>query len=86
LSTAEKAKQWEKFRGVSGCDEQTLRAIKDAADPLRHGGMADMTSDERAKLFTMTWKVVDGYLNRANAALDDARESPKETVASGPVI
>ena len=63
LSTAEKSTQWEKFREVSRCDEQTLRAIKAAADPLRHGGVSGASSDDRAKLFTSTWDVVDGYLN-----------------------
>ena len=63
LSAAEKPKQWEKFREVSGCNEQTLRAIKAAADPLRHGGASGCSSDERAKLFTSTWSVVDGYLS-----------------------
>lgn len=62
LSTAEKSIQWEKFREVSGCDEQTLRAIKAAADPLRHGGVSGGSSDDRAQLFTSTWDVVDGYL------------------------
>jgi hypothetical protein len=66
LSTDEKVKQWEKFREVSGCDEQTLHAIKATADPLRHGEVSRMTSDERAKLFRMTWNVVDGYLNSTN--------------------
>lgn len=63
MSTAVKAEQWGKFREVSGCDEPTLRTIKEAADPLRHGGIAGMTAAEREKLFTATWDVVDGYLN-----------------------
>ncbi len=63
LSDAGKAKQWEKFREVSGCSEQTLRVIKAAADPLRHGGTFGVNAEDRAKLFTSTWDVVDGYLN-----------------------
>lgn len=62
LSTAGKAKQWEKFREVTECDEQTLFSIKTAADPLRHGDIAVTTSNDREKLFTVTWNVVDGYL------------------------
>jgi|SRR5918996_1913116 hypothetical protein len=62
LSSAEKSKQWEKFREVSGCDEQTLHAIKVAADPLRHGEAAGISSEDRENLFTSTWDVVDGYL------------------------
>jgi hypothetical protein len=63
LSSADKAKQWEKFREVSGCTEDTLRAIKAAADPLRHGAPGDATSKDRARLFTSTWDVVEAYLN-----------------------
>jgi hypothetical protein len=63
LSDADKWKQWEKFREVSGCSEQTLRVIKVAADPLRHGEVSGVNAEDRAKLFTSTWDVVDGYLN-----------------------
>jgi hypothetical protein len=62
LSDAEKPKQWEKFWEVSSCDEQTLRTIKAAADPLRHGEVFGVNANERATLFTRTWDVVDGYL------------------------
>ncbi|MBK5051424.1 hypothetical protein [Paraburkholderia domus] len=63
LTDAGKPKQWEKFREVSGCTEETLRSIKSAADPLRHGEASGGTSEGRAKLLTDTWDVVDGYLN-----------------------
>jgi hypothetical protein len=63
LSAAEKSKQWEKFREVSGCDEQTLRLIEAAADPLRHGDVSGSTSDDLAKLLMSTWNIVAGYLN-----------------------
>ena len=63
LSNADKPRQWEKFREVAGCTKDTLRAIKEAADPLRHGQPVGATSDGRAKLFTATWGVVDAYLN-----------------------
>lgn len=62
LSEAEKPKQWEKFREVSGCEEQTLRTIKEAADPLRHGEVSGVDSNEREMLFTSTWDIVEGYL------------------------
>jgi hypothetical protein len=63
LSDADKSDQWEKFREVSGCSEETLRAIKAAADPLRHGEVSGIDSEDRAKLFTSTWDVVDRYPN-----------------------
>lgn len=63
LSDADKSKQWEKFREVSGCSEETLRDIKAAADPLRHGEASGADAEDREKLFMSTWDVVDGYLN-----------------------
>ncbi|WP_231636502.1 hypothetical protein [Burkholderia sp. MSHR3999] len=63
LTDAGKARQWDKFREVSGSTEDTLRSIKLAADPLRHGEASGGTSQDRAKLLTDTWDVVDGYLN-----------------------
>jgi hypothetical protein len=62
LSSAEKSTQWEKFRKVAGCDEATIRSIKDAADPLRHGQNTGITSDERTSLFIATWNVVESYI------------------------
>jgi hypothetical protein len=63
LSAADKSTQWEDFREVAGCDEQTLRSIKAAADPQRHGAASGIGSEEREKLLASTWDVVDGYLN-----------------------
>jgi hypothetical protein len=62
LSDEETSIQWETFREVAGCTEVTLRAIKQTADPLRHGQIAGLTSTEREALFLKTWDVVDGYL------------------------
>jgi hypothetical protein len=61
LSSGEKSKQWEKFREITGCDEQALRAIKLAADPLRHGGIGGTSSADRERLFNLTWDIVDRY-------------------------
>jgi hypothetical protein len=65
LSVSDKSIQWAKFREISGCTEQLLRTIKASADPLRHGEVSGVTSEDRAKLFTSTWDVVNGYLNGA---------------------
>jgi hypothetical protein len=62
LSAAHKSKQWEKFRALSGSDEQVLREIKDAADPIRHGDVGNPVTVDRAKLFTSTWDIVDRYV------------------------
>jgi len=63
LSGAEKSRQWEKFREVAGCSEETLRTIKEAADPLRHGEASASNAGDRTTMFTNTWDVVGGYLN-----------------------
>ncbi len=62
LTEESKAIQWAKFREVTGCDEQALREIKAAADPLRHGQVVGSTSADRERLFTSTWNTVDSYL------------------------
>lgn len=64
LSNAVNSKQWEKFREVAECTEETLRAIEAAAKPLRHGEPTIATSDDRINLLTATWRVVDAYLSR----------------------
>lgn len=68
LSAADKLKQWEKFRVISLCDESLLLEIKESADVLRHGGVAVVTSAQRADLLLKTWSVVDGYLKNYEAA------------------
>jgi hypothetical protein len=65
LDPEKKSDQWSKVREVAGCDEQTLRDIKGAADPVRHGGIVGVTSADREMLFTKTWDVVDGFIKNA---------------------
>ncbi len=62
LSSSDKIIQWNKFREIAACDEDTLRSIKQAADPLRHGDVTGISSDDRASLFIKTWDIVDGYI------------------------
>jgi hypothetical protein len=65
IDPEKKAEQWQKLRELAKCDEGTLRKIKEAADPVRHGEVVKITSNDRAELFTRTWDVVDGYLHNA---------------------
>jgi hypothetical protein len=62
VADATKLKQWEKFREVSGVTEEAIRQIKVAADPLRHGEAVSCSGEERAKLFAVTWEIVESYL------------------------
>ncbi|MFD1153581.1 hypothetical protein [Undibacterium aquatile] len=54
LREVAKNQQWQAFRDFSGVDEKSIRVIKAAADPLRHGEPGTEASD-RAELFTTTW-------------------------------
>ena len=65
LDAKNKASQWRKFREVAQCKEETIRAVKDLADPIRHGGIHGLTDSERAELFETTWDIVDNYLKNA---------------------
>jgi hypothetical protein len=78
LSASDKVGQWEKFREVAGCGEETLRSIKAAADPLRHGVASAVSSEERQKLLTSTWDVVDGYLRGVSPDVAETGGSPAE--------
>lgn len=60
-----KAEQWALFRNASGSAEITLREIKVAADPLRHGAVTQVSNEERAELFKKTFSVVDEYVKNA---------------------
>lgn len=57
-----KAEQWKKFREIAECDEDTIREIMLFADPVRHGNITSMTSQDREKLFINTWNIVDMYV------------------------
>lgn len=54
--------QWEKLREEAQCDEATILVVKRAADPVRHGGVPQVKSDDRAVMFKITWDIVDAYL------------------------
>jgi hypothetical protein len=62
LLNESRSAQWSKFREVAGCDEASILSIKNEADPLRHGGVTGLTSQDRADMLTATWDIVDRYL------------------------
>lgn len=63
LTARNKNEQWNKFREVSGSDENIMRNIKEAADPLRHGNVGCISSaEDRKNLLMSTWDIVDQYL------------------------
>lgn len=63
LNNANNIQQWQKFRDISGIEEASIRLIKKAADPLRHGQPGTEAFD-RAELLNTTWSIVDAYLSK----------------------
>lgn len=63
--TRNKSAQWEKLREMAQCDEDTIRYIKAVADPVRHGDVMSIMSDDRKTLFLKTWDIVDRYVENA---------------------
>lgn len=63
VTSRNKAVLWEGFRAEACCNEDAIRFIKSAADPLRHGNVASESELSREILFGITWDVVDGYFN-----------------------
>lgn len=62
FATKSRDKQWKKFRAMAQCEEATIREIKSAADPVRHGGVFVLTGQDRESLFIKTWGIVDKYI------------------------
>ncbi len=65
LNPENRSEQWRKVREIAGCEEQILRDIKAAADPVRHGAIVGVASADREAIFTKTWDVVDGFIKNA---------------------
>jgi hypothetical protein len=65
LNTGNRSAQWEKLREIAQCDEDTIRHIKAAADPVRHGDFMSITAGDRKTLFLKTWDIVDRYVENA---------------------
>jgi hypothetical protein len=83
LTNSKKEIQWSKFREVAKCEKQAIMDIKAAADPLRHGGITPVSSEDRAALFRKTWSIVEGYIEhcmaRTNRGCPDPIPAEKST-------
>lgn len=62
LLDASRSVQWDKFREVAQCSEDSILSIKHEADSLRHGGVTALSSEGRTSLLSRTWDIVDAYL------------------------
>ena len=65
LNPENKSMQWKKLRDTAQCDENTIRSIKESADPVRHGDVMSITSEDRKTLFLKTWDIVDSCIENA---------------------
>jgi len=58
---------WEMLRTELNVDRSDLDEIKVFADPLRHGDFVAISDAERAKVFRLTWSIVNKFVKYANA-------------------
>ena len=74
---SEERDQWRKLSELSGKAWDDTKHIKDYANDARHGNHRNFTGDQRESFFTVTWDLVDGFLdslmneenpNQANSA------------------
>lgn len=68
VQSGNRSAEWAKFREVSGQAEDTIRLVAEAAKPLRHGNVRDITNQERGNLFQTTWAIVEAYLDKVGQA------------------
>lgn len=54
---------WLKLRNSLKVDRANIDKIKKFADPVRHGDGIRISDKERGELFTITWDIVDRYID-----------------------
>lgn len=55
--------QWQKLSELSGKTWDDTKHIKDFANDARHGNHKNFTDNQRESFFTVTWDLVDGFLD-----------------------
>lgn len=58
---------WEMLRAELDVNRADIDTIKRFADPARHGHSAEITDDQRANVFSLTWGIVNKFIKYANA-------------------
>jgi hypothetical protein len=58
---------WQMFRESLDVDRTDIDTIKGFADPIRHGHSTEITDDQRATVFRLTWGVVNKFIKYAKA-------------------
>lgn len=54
-------KSWEKMRDILEVSKEEILAVKEKADPLRHGKPGSMTEEERSQLMKITMPILDKF-------------------------
>lgn len=63
--SSEDGKGWTLFRESYSIDKREIDAIKEFADPARHGDLSEvkqLTDDARSRIFTTTWRIVARFI------------------------
>jgi hypothetical protein len=60
---SKESEQWQKLSELSGKTWDDIKHIKDFANNARHGNHKSFTDNERESFFTVTWDLIDGFLD-----------------------
>ena len=64
---SKESEQWQKLSELSGKSWDDTKNIKDFANDARHGNHKSFTGSQRESFFTVTWDLVDGFLDSLKA-------------------
>lgn len=53
--------QWAKLSELTAYDSDKIQFTKEKAGPARHGDLPIITDDDRVRIFTDTWDIVDSF-------------------------
>jgi len=70
FNISKEADQWKKFREITGYKKDDIDIVKNFADPVRHGDVINMTSENREKIFLKTWDIIEGFFDNIEKATD----------------
>jgi hypothetical protein len=64
ITGAEKdVEQWLAMKNVIGGEKEDLDFVRKLAFPARHGAPTIITDEDRGKIFTITWSIVERFIN-----------------------
>ncbi|MCP6758934.1 MAG: invasion associated locus B family protein [Fischerella sp. CENA71] len=63
MGTEKDGEQWLAMRNAIGGEKEYLDFVRKLAFPARHGVPTIITDEDRGKIFTITWSVVERFIN-----------------------